>query len=468
MSFHYLSDIIASDGLCPECQSVLVVRFSYHLSGFSQRQTVFYQMVDVMTDIEFHPVADLFPLMQGGEFDELVADIREHGLLEPIWLYEGRILDGRNRWRACQVVGVEPETRCYEGDDPVGFVVSLNLTRRHLDESQRAMVGSKLANMRQGSRTDLQPRANLPEVSNGQAAELMNVSERSIKSAKKIQSKGIPELVSKVEDGDIKVSIGADVADLPEEEQKRLIGLQQKAILNAAKKIRTERSRERRKDIEARNQAYLEEARIRNQMPVSGRCHLLNDDFRTVDMMEESVDVVITDPPYGKEYIDLYASLAVFCQRVLKPGGSLLAMSGQMWLFDVIAALGQSGLNYQWVLAYMTPGGQSPHMFQRKINSFWKPVILMSKDHIDRDWASDVVRSDVNDNDKRLHPWGQSESGFIQLVNKFTVPGQTVCDPMMGAGTTMIAALANGCDIVGIECDELSYHKACDRIRDAS
>ena len=410
-----------------------------------------------MTDIAFHPVAELFPLMQGREFDELVADIREHGLLEPIWLYEGKILDGRNRFRACQVVGIEPETRCYEGGDPVGFVVSLNLTRRHLSESQRDMVAAKLANKPAGNSTGnnqyKRNSANLQSskiMSVTDAAKLMNVSERSVYHAKKIQSKGIPELISKVEAGDIKVSIGADVADLPEEEQKRLIGLQQKAILNAAKKIRTERSRERRKDIEARNQAYLEEARIRNQMPVSSRCHLLNDDFRTVDMMEESVDVVITDPPYGKEYIDLYASLAVFCQRVLKPGGSLLAMSGQMWLFDVIAALGQSGLNYQWVLAYMTPGGQSPHMFQRKINSFWKPVILMSKNHIDRDWASDVVRSDVNDNDKRLHPWGQSESGFIQLVNKFTVPGQTVCDPMMGAGTTLIAALANGCDIVGI------------------
>ena len=425
-------------------------------------------VVMMMNDLEFHPVADLFPLMQGIEFEDLVKDIKQHGLHEPVWLYENKVLDGRNRLRACNAAGVAPRFREYEGDDPVGFVVSLNLHRRHLNESQRGMIAGNLVTMKPGTRTDLEPLANLREVSNGQAANMLNVSQRTVTSAKKVQSQGIPELIQKVEAGDIKVSIAADVADLPESEQHHLIELQHKAILNEAKKIRTQKSKARRREVEARNQAYLEEARIRNQMPIGERCHLLNDDFRQVEMRQESVDVIITDPPYGKEYIDVFASLATFSHEVLKPGGSLLVMSGQMWLFDVIAVLGKSDLSYQWTLAYMTPGGQSPHIFQRKINSFWKPVILMGKDCIDRDWASDVVRSDVNDNDKRFHPWGQSESGFIQLVEKFTLPGQVVCDPMMGAGTTLVAALANGCDIVGIEQDELSYHKACDRIRVAS
>src|SRR4051794_1814510 len=99
-----------------------------------------------MTTYDFHPLADIFPLMEGADCEELVADVRAHGVREP-WLYQGEILDGRNRYLAAIAAGVPCPTRIYEGDDPVGFVISLNLKRRHLDTSQRAMIAAKLANM---------------------------------------------------------------------------------------------------------------------------------------------------------------------------------------------------------------------------------------------------------------------------------------------------------------------------------
>ena len=85
----------------------------------------------------FHPLADMFPLMEGTEFDALVADIRNHDLIEPIILYEDKILDGRNRYRACQKAGVEPTFRPFMGDDPLAFVISANLHRRHLTIEQK-------------------------------------------------------------------------------------------------------------------------------------------------------------------------------------------------------------------------------------------------------------------------------------------------------------------------------------------
>jgi N6-adenosine-specific RNA methylase IME4 len=94
--------------------------------------------------LSFHPAADLFPLIEGTEFTELVADVTAHGVREPITLYDGKILDGRNRYRAAQAAGVECPTRVYDGDDPLAFVISENLRRRHLHESQRAMVAAKL------------------------------------------------------------------------------------------------------------------------------------------------------------------------------------------------------------------------------------------------------------------------------------------------------------------------------------
>lgn len=87
--------------------------------------------------LEYHPVSNIFPLMAGAEFEALVSDIAEHGQREAIWLYDGMVLDGRNRLRACNELGLVPGFREYTGDDPQSFVVSLNLHRRHLTREQR-------------------------------------------------------------------------------------------------------------------------------------------------------------------------------------------------------------------------------------------------------------------------------------------------------------------------------------------
>ena len=87
-----------------------------------------------------HRYADIFPMMGEDDFNRLVDDVRENGLQEPIWLYDGKILDGRNRYKACQVLGIVPELRSYQGSEPLKLVMSLNLARRHLNSSQCAFV----------------------------------------------------------------------------------------------------------------------------------------------------------------------------------------------------------------------------------------------------------------------------------------------------------------------------------------
>ena len=153
------------------------------------------------------------------------ADIKEHGLREPIWLYEGKILDGRNRYQACQSAGVEPVFADYSGEDALAFAVSLNLHRRHLDESQRSICAAKAAKYKVGNPNW----ANLPNSDKGltirQAAEKFNVSERLVKTGKQVLNNGIPELTAKVESGQVRVSTAADIATLPVNEQDIIVGL---------------------------------------------------------------------------------------------------------------------------------------------------------------------------------------------------------------------------------------------------
>ena len=154
--------------------------------------------------MEFHEMAEIFPLMQGDEYYELVEDIADHGLLEPIWTYEGKILDGRNRYRACEDAGVTPDFRIWENGSPLGFVLSMNLKRRQLTKSQCAMIAVDVlplleaeAKARQrGGQGGVLLTERLPEAngeSRNNAGKALGVSGRMVSDAKAIREKE-PEL----------------------------------------------------------------------------------------------------------------------------------------------------------------------------------------------------------------------------------------------------------------------------------
>jgi hypothetical protein len=124
---------------------------------------------------EPHPLAKLFPPMGSYEYKGLKADIERNGLRNPIVLFERRILDGWNRYRACLEIGIPPVFVEYEGDDPVGFVVSMNLNRRHLNPSQLAMIAARLADSKPGGDRTKPQNCGL---SHGRAAARFKISKR--------------------------------------------------------------------------------------------------------------------------------------------------------------------------------------------------------------------------------------------------------------------------------------------------
>jgi N6-adenosine-specific RNA methylase IME4/ParB-like chromosome segregation protein Spo0J len=170
----------------------------------------------------FHPLANNFPPIEGPEFDALVDDIATHGLHDPIVILDEQILDGRNRYRACLEAGVEPTFVLFEGDDPVAFVISVNVKRRHLDESRRAYVAALFAIMRQGERTDL-PSNEGKSISQEQAAKLMNVGVASVERARAVLNSGTLELQHAVAQGKMAVSAAADIAKAEPEFQRAVV-----------------------------------------------------------------------------------------------------------------------------------------------------------------------------------------------------------------------------------------------------
>ncbi len=187
-----------------------------------------FRKTEAPVTFEIHPAANIFPEMTDDEAKSLMIDIRENGQREPIILFNGKVIDGRNRLRACRWLGFEPKTKEYQGreEDIVSYVLSLNLHRRHLTESQRAMVASKIATVKNGGDRRSDQKANLPtETTNAKAAELLSVSERSVKTAKHILSKGEPEVAAAVESGSMSLNEASKVVQLRPEAQRSVASL---------------------------------------------------------------------------------------------------------------------------------------------------------------------------------------------------------------------------------------------------
>jgi hypothetical protein len=214
-----------------------------------------------------HPAADIFPPLEDEQLDELAADIKANGLHDAIELLDNTVLDGRNRYAACILAGVEPrfvQWTARPGETPLSYVLTKNLHRRHLTESQRAMVAAKVreylmpaAKERQeASRAKPGERVGSPSVVKAgtnsakpertavQAAVELNISPTSVKAASTVLEHGTPELVKAVQDGKASVSAAAAVATLTPAKQRAAASLGKQGVAKAAQKIREKKARD--------------------------------------------------------------------------------------------------------------------------------------------------------------------------------------------------------------------------------
>ena len=183
-----------------------------------------------------HPVCDLFPEMDAEEYEQLKADIEKNGQIDPIIVTsKGEIIDGRHRYRACQSLGkrVKSTTRYIADDELLDFVISANLRRRHLTDSQRAAIAAEIATLKRGDP------ANLRSLTQAQAAKLMNVSERSVHTEVKVKEAD-PELHQQVKAGKASVHAAKQISRLPERSRQSAIDKIKAADKKTAKAVAKE------------------------------------------------------------------------------------------------------------------------------------------------------------------------------------------------------------------------------------
>lgn len=185
-----------------------------------------------MSDLEFHEAANLFPLNEE-ELGVLAKDIRANGQHKPIELFDGKIIDGRRRYKACQIAGTKPTFMNVIIDDPIAYALSLNLHRRQLTPSQCAMIGQKAMQMYTKQAKERQKLSkgrgekgpvNLPDLK-GDARDLagkaVGVSGKLIDHANTVVNKGVPELEKAVNEGRLSVSSAAKIATTETEDTQK-------------------------------------------------------------------------------------------------------------------------------------------------------------------------------------------------------------------------------------------------------
>lgn len=183
-----------------------------------------------MKDHKIHPLCDLFPDIPEAELQELADDIGKHGQRQPIVRWKDRILDGKNRLAACKIAGVNPEFDEWFPTDPsdkakseseaLDYVLSVNLRRRQLTESQRSLIAGRIATLQLGDNQHVTKEgAQNCAPSQEKVAKQLDVSRRMVQHAKKVLANGSAELVHAVDSGDVAVADAAKVVDLPKKEQ---------------------------------------------------------------------------------------------------------------------------------------------------------------------------------------------------------------------------------------------------------
>jgi len=388
------------------------------------------------------------------EMDRLLVDIIDKGILQPITVDQyGVILDGNHRARAhaqlraagFKLPPLERRLVPLQSDlDRYSHAVSLNEVRRQLAPEDRALTEAKLREQGMSYRA---------------IARLFNVSQTTVSRDLsgvtfvtpekvrgldgRIQSTKKHTVVSTFSDRDIeraRTALEAFGDDVPS------------GHLTVSQLEKKERAHQVRLGVEP------------DDTVVTGpRWRIDCADLREWNVEANSVDCIITDPPYTTEGVPLYGELSKLAARILKPSGLLFAYVGKLHLLESGSLLA-SELEYFWTFDIV----QASHPTRtpiRKIEGGHRPVLVFQKPPVmAKRWMNDTIVS-TSGPEKDLHHWQQSLPSMQELVRRATKRGDLICDPFTGSGTSGVAAISLQRRFLGSEINPATAWIARDRMQ---
>lgn len=431
--------------------------------------------------LPYHEVTNLFPKMSDDEYQDLVADIRKNGLHEPIWTYQGFIVDGRHCDQACREIGIEPRYQEWDGPgELIDFVISRNLMRRHLSTSQRAMVAVRIERQlalkaKQRRLANLKRGTLLPDVRFSEhretgksavlAGEITKISKDTVLKAKKVVELA-PELEDEVHSGIITLSEAKLLARFPEQQRVSVVG---KVKSGEARKVKTAILDLHKATIEAQAQAkptkpYISRASWEKWLPDQPSC-----------------DLLVTDPPYSTDVKDI----AAFAKAWLPLALSKVKRSGRAYICigaypeELAAYLDvptPPNINRRQILVWEytnTLGPRPTHVYKQNWQAILHFVgvdappldcpILTEQFSVQRIAAPDGRQGN------HYHAWQKPDELAERLIRHSTRPGDLVLDCFAGTGTFLLAAHQLGRIAQGCDCSEamlgIAEKRGCSVIR---
>ncbi len=457
-----------------------------------------------METYEIHPLADLIPKMTDDEFAKLQEDIREHGLIEPIVLYENKVLDGRHRYQACQQAGVVPRFEPYTGDDPVSFVVAKNLHRRHLNASQRAMLAVDLlpyfeeqAKKRQVA-TLKQNVTTVPEFFPERSIRVEHTTHPTTEQASSIplqnsvatianavtdsmdrlapeEPKPLQPLMPKTGKGkdesraqvaqltsanphyvsdakkitaqapDVAAAVKQGTLDIPSAKQMAKLSESERAMVLG--KIQTEGKKPQTALREHRQDVLQHDLAGQLQQSSVGTPQIVVADALEWLAQQPMADLILTDPPYSTDVSDI----AAFAKAWLPLALGRMKPTGRAYIFvgsypqELGAYLSVAMPDQILVWTYRNTLGPSPKQRYKKA---WQAVLYYCGSEAASLTCPELNESnDVQDvaapdgrQGDRLHPWQKPMVLAERFIRHATRPGDLILDPFAGTGTFLVAA----------------------------
>ena len=388
---------------------------------------------------------NLIPALNANEFELLEANILEEGVRDSLVVWGDILVDGHNRYEIAQKHNLEFNTiqKEFANENEVKvWIIQNQLARRNLSDWQRYELTSERRKI-----LEAEGKKNLRKATGSSKGMTLSTNDKVINTRDQI-AKELNWAVGKLAQADI-VNKKADI------ETKQRIRDNDITIHQAYSDIKKQEKKA--KIIEVRK--ILAEKGAKKETDIDFRLG----DFEEVfaDIPDGSVDCIITDPPYPKEFIECWSKLSRFAKRVLKPNGFCVAYSAHIYLDEVMQRMCEN-LDYYWTFAMYQPG-QNSIVHPRNIMVGWKPVLIFQNGFkknkkVIRDYFISEQR------EKNEHDWQQSVSGVAYLIEMFTNPTDLIIDPFAGSGTTMIVAKQKGRQIKGAEIDEQTYNIAKTKI----